>query len=125
MSVEQAIAQAEALLPGQAVESGNDPRWQAIIGLSPYIATDPDALLAFCLRWGESADADLRSAVATCLLEHLLEHHFETVFPRVELEARGNRRFADCLTQCWPFGATTEASNLQRFEQLKAVLAAS
>ena len=124
MRVEQAIAQAEAFLPGQAVESGNDPRWQAIIGLSPYIATDPEGILAFCPRWGQSPDADLRAAVATCLLEHLLEHHCESVFSQVELAARGDRRFADCLTQCWPFGATAEPANLQRFEQLKAVLAA-
>jgi hypothetical protein len=28
-------------------------------------------------------DADLRTAIATCLLEHLLEHHFDRLIARV------------------------------------------
>jgi hypothetical protein len=76
------------------------------------------------LRWGASDDNDLRAAVATCVLEHLLEHHFDMLFPQVEMAAVGNPQFADCFVQCWPLGEAEHPQNLQRFAALKARLAA-
>jgi hypothetical protein len=125
MTVDQAIEEAEAILPGQAVDVGKDPRWQAIIRLEPYIASDPEAIWAFCLRWGASDDPDLRAAVATCLLEHLLEHHFEAIFPRVEAAVAHDPRFADCFSRCWAFDPALAPENRRRFERLKARVAAS
>jgi hypothetical protein len=43
MTVQQAIAQAAALLPGSAAPEGEiDPRWQAIIAVGEFIENDPE-----------------------------------------------------------------------------------
>jgi hypothetical protein len=96
-----------------------------MIRLGPYIPTHPEPIWAFCIRWGKADDPDLRAAIASCLLEHLLEHHFEVIFPRVETEVRRDRRFADCFSQCWTFGAALAPEHRRRFERLKASVAAS
>jgi hypothetical protein len=57
-------------------------------------------------------------AVATCLLEHLLEHHFESVFPRAQQLARRNVRFADTFTPCWKYGQAKLPRNEKRFDAL-------
>jgi hypothetical protein len=78
MPVQEAIAAAEVQLPGRAAPDGRtDPRWQAIIAVGEFIETEPDAVWLFIRRRGGSTNTDLRSAVATCLLEHLLENHFD------------------------------------------------
>jgi hypothetical protein len=51
MTVTEAIAAAEQILPGQAApENAEDPRWQAIIRVGDFIVTDPQECLAFALR---------------------------------------------------------------------------
>ena len=126
MSVTQAIAAAEKVLPGTAAPEGAiDQRWQAIIGVGAFVRSDPDAVLEFACRWGRHADADLRMAVAMCLLEHLLEHHFEAVFPRIEEEVRRSGRFADTFLSCSSFGKTRESANAERFERLRRSLGAA
>ena len=83
MTVQEAIRDADGVLPGKAApEEAEDPRWQAIIAVRDFVESEPDAVWHFIRRWGVHADADLRAAIATCLLEHLLERHFETFFPR-------------------------------------------
>ncbi len=122
-SVEDAIASAERVLPGTpAPESELDPRWQAILKLQAFVETDPEPLWAFARRWGASTDEDLRTAVATCLLEHLLEHHFTALFPRVAAEARGDPLFADAVLQCWPFGESALHEPQAQLQALKAEL---
>ena len=70
MTVQEAIADAESLLPGQPAAEGEvDPRWQAIIDVSEFIQTDPEPVWSFVSRWGSSPDEDLRMAIATCILE--------------------------------------------------------
>jgi hypothetical protein len=95
-----------------------DPRWQAIIAVGWFIEAEPEAVWGFAARWGKHANADLRMAVATCLLEHLLEHHFELLFPRVEQLARRSVRFADTFTSCWEFGQAELPRNSRRFDAL-------
>jgi hypothetical protein len=91
MTVDQAIARAEAILPGSAAAEGDiDPRWQAIIAVGECIEDDPEPIWPFVRRWGSTEDEDLRMAIATCLLEHLLEHHFDRFISRVEEAAHGN-----------------------------------
>ena len=91
MDVREAIRNAERLLPGEPVDEGQDPRWQAIITVGEYIETEPEALWSFIRRWGSHPQEDLRDAVAACLLEHLLEYHFALYFPQVEKCARADR----------------------------------
>jgi len=92
MSVEDAIQAAEGLLPGRAAAEGQtDPRWQAIVLVGKYTESAPGPVWEFIERWGVHPDDDLRTAIATCLVEHLLESHFEAFFPRVEEMVRANR----------------------------------
>ena len=122
MTLVEAIAGAEAILPGEASERGLDPRWQAIVEVAEFIQSDPEEVWAFAARWGCAADSDLRTAIATCIVEHLLEHHFAVVFPRVEKLALENRAFADTLMLCSEFGESEAPANSMRLRQLKARL---
>jgi hypothetical protein len=119
MNVHEAIAAAEAILPGQsAAEGEEDARWQAIIAIGDFVESDPEPVWAFVERWGKHPDDDLRAAIATCLLEHLLEHHFDSVLPRVERLARSDRRFAETLGMCWRFGQSKLGANAFRLASL-------
>lgn len=120
MSVAQAIRKADRILSAkEAPEDELDPRWQAIIGVGDYIQQHRDEVWRFTRRWGSHANADLRTAVATCLLEHLLEYDFDRIFPLVSEACRQSRRFADTFSMCWEFGQTSRRGNLERFRDLK------
>lgn len=120
MTINDAIAAAERMLPGHAAPEGEqDPRWQAIIEVSEFIRSDREAVWAFIEKWGCHADDDLRMAVSTCLLEHFLEYHFEDYIARVEQLAVANARFADTVSHCWMFGRTEFRRNRRRFENLQ------
>jgi len=120
MSVHDAIRQAEALLPGKpAADDQPDPRWQAIIAIGEYVETDPQAVWAFVQTWGMHPQEDLRAAIGTCLLEHLLEYHFAAYFPQVERLSASDPLFADTFLGCSKFGQSQELGNAARFERLK------
>ena len=117
MTVAEAIADAERLLPGRAAADGErDPRWQAIIGVGEFVDSEPDSVWRFVMRWGTSEDEDLRMAVATCLLEHLLERHFDMLIGRVEHLAARNPFFADTVRHCWAFGRAQDPSHAARLQ---------
>lgn len=119
----RAIARAERILPGTpAPEGKRDPRWQAIIRVGEFIETQPEPVWQFAHRWGKHAQSDLRMAVATCLLEHLLEHHFELLFPRVRRAAMESPRFANTFNSCWPFGEAKTTKNAARIKRLRGQL---
>jgi hypothetical protein len=117
--VHQAIRIAEALLPGEPVERGEDPRWQAIIVVGNYIESEPEAVWQFIRRWGGYPQEDLRLAVACVLLEHLLEYHFADYFPRVEGLALAEPLFGDMFLVCWSLGQTGLPGNIERFTSLR------
>ena len=119
MDVHQTIDTAEALLPGRSAPDGElDRRWEALLAIAEFVADDPDPICAFVLRWGSYPDADLQSAVASCLLERLLEFHFERVFPDIEAQARRDRVFAGTFSRCWKYGQADEAPHAARFDAL-------
>src|SRR5687767_14749965 len=61
VTVHDAIAAADSLLPGQPAPEGNiDPRWQAIIEVGEFVETEPEPVWSFIVRWGSSSDEDLR-----------------------------------------------------------------
>ena len=120
LTVHDAIAAAEQILPGHPSPDGEkDPRWQAIIEISHFVPQEPNAIWPVVLKWGSHEDGDLRAAIATCLLEHLLEHHFDLIFPRIETAARSNARFGHTTAMCWKFGETNDANRAERFERLR------
>jgi hypothetical protein len=121
MTVQEAITTAERLLPGRAAPEGEeDARWQAIIVIGGFIEDEPEPIWPFVLRWGSHEDEDVRAAIATCLLEHLLEHHFDLIFPRVEAAARSNLWFGKTTAQCWKFGQAKDSERAGRFDRLCA-----
>ncbi len=71
---------------------------------------------------GKHAQSDLRMAVATCLVEHLLEHHFELLFPRVRRAALESPRFAKTLGSCWCFGDAKVQKDSARIKRLQSQL---
>jgi hypothetical protein len=121
MTIRQTIKRAEATLGGPAKAVGDrDPRWQAILSVGQYSQSNPEAVWSFIERWGQHEDADLRTAVGLCLLEHLLGYHFELIFSRVEQLAVKSSRFADTFRYCRKMG---EAEGPQPTERWDALLA--
>ncbi len=123
MTINEAIREAEKLLPGvPAPDDEQDPRWQAIIKVGEFAKSHPDRVWEFTLCWGSNECADLRAAVATILLEHLLEYHFETTFPRVLRATRRSEFFADTFSLCQKFGLSELPHNAKRIDGLRAKL---
>ncbi len=119
MSVTEPIRYADAILPGAPVDCGKDPRWQAIIEIGEYVESEPEAVWECILKWGDSPQDDLRDAIATCLLEHLLEHHFKDYFPRLEAIVLDSPEYGDTFSRCWPFGQAEESNNSARWQALQ------
>ena len=82
--------------------------------------TNPKEVWSLVRRWGAHNDEDLRTAIATCLLEHLLEFHFLTIFPLVEEAARVDALFADTFLRSWKMGEAKLTENAARFDRLAA-----
>ncbi|MBN1695645.1 hypothetical protein JW879_09680 [candidate division WOR-3 bacterium] len=107
-------------MPGiTAIKGDIDPRWQAIIDISVYIESNPKEIWDFVVRWGQHEDENIRNAISTCLLEHLLEYHFKQIFPKVEELVRKSRLFANTFCKCWKFGQSEEPENSIKIDQLK------
>jgi hypothetical protein len=114
-----AIARAESILPGRPSPEGNrDPRWQAIIRVAQFIDSDLDAVWQFARKWARHPSPDVRMAVATSLLEHILEGHFDAIFPRLQIEVDDSNRFADTLRSCWILGQAALPKNRARLAKL-------
>jgi hypothetical protein len=120
MTVDEAIETAEKLLPGASAREGTiDPRWQAIIRIGEFLESDPKRIWAFVVKWGAYDDEDLRTAIATCLLEHLLSKYFDPYFSLVEDLVKSNSNFADTFARCWKFEQSERGANSNRFDELQ------
>ena len=94
-------------------------RWAAAAELSEFTKKAPAALWPIILKHGASNDPDLRQAVATCLLEHVLEYHFDRYFPLLEKEIeKGNINLRDTFSSCWKFGQSEKRKNSKRWDRL-------
>lgn len=124
MDVAAAIREADALLPGESVDEGQDPRWQAIIAIGEFVKSEPEAVWSFIQRWGGHPQEDLRDAVVTCLLEHLREYHFTAYCPQVQRIAPSDKVFADTFSRCRQCGQAMEPGNAELRETLRAAVKA-
>jgi hypothetical protein len=85
-------------------DADDDCRWQALIVAGEFIPSEPEAVWQLVRRYGSSDDRDMRAAVATILLEHLLERRRARYRRLVEAEIRkGNRQLEDTFARCWTF----------------------
>ena len=120
-TIEAVIREAERILPGgKPSEDGRtDARWQAVIAVGQFIETNPQEVWEFIRRWGVHGCDDIRSAIATCLLEHLLAFDFDTFFPRVKTAVQESPLFADMFCGCSKFDQAEEPVNAKRFDRLQ------
>lgn len=124
-SIEGAIALAEAVLPGRPAKPGKlDVRWQAIILVGSFIETQPIEVCDFAMRWARRRGRDLQTAISCCLIEHLLEHHFDLVFPKMREAALENPKVAEHFIEYspWPFGQAELPQNVAKLKRLASEL---
>jgi hypothetical protein len=111
------IARAEELL----ARGDEKARWDGAEILGEFAETAPELAWPVVVCFGSSDDPDVRAAIATCVLEHIFEYHFERYFPEAErIVSAGDTRFADTVASCWAFGQTEFPANRARFDALRA-----
>jgi len=94
-------------------------RWAAAQAAGELIGQRPWDVWRLVLRHGVSDNEDTRTAVATCMLEHLLEDHFDVFFPLLETQVRtGNHMLGDTLRRSWKLGLAEEPKNAERWDKL-------
>ena len=107
----------------RALESRSQrARWQAAIALGEFVASDPERVCPLVVKHGSRRHADVRMAIATCVLEHLLELHFNTFFSRIENAARSSFWFAATTGSCWQMGQAELPQNASRWRRLMSGL---
>ena len=93
--------------------------WEAAEALGEYAELNPDAIWPLVVKHGSSVNDEVRLAIATCVLEHILEYHFDRYFPLVENIIRsGNQWFAKAFQICWKFGFAERPANARRWDEL-------
>ena len=87
-------------------DRNHNVRWQAIIVIGSYIPTERrneevwNVILQFC-----GMDDDMQNALATVLLEHLLEYDFDHTFDRIKTAIpERTAPLLDLVRRCWQFG---------------------
>lgn len=98
-------------------------RWDAAIAAGELISVRPQDVWSIVKKFGSIDIPDLRTAVATCVLEHLLEHHFNEFFPLLEEEIKnGNYLLGQTFLECWKFGLSELPQNSIRWDNLRNVI---
>ena len=82
-------------------DSDNNCRWQSLIIIGEYLDKYPDYIFKIIIKYGSSKDEDMRTAVATILLEHLLEKDFKKYFNLYKNLSTNNYYLLDTLSKCW------------------------
>jgi hypothetical protein len=97
-------------------------RWQAAIALGEFAESSPERIWPLVLKHGSRRHGDARMAIATCVLEHILEYHFDAFFPRVTDAARSCRWFRDTFRSCWRMGQAELPRNTRLWRRLEREL---
>jgi hypothetical protein len=119
-------AEAEIQRARELLARGDEKaRWDGAELLGDFVDSAPELVWPLVVYFGSSENEDVRAAIATCVLEHLFQFHFEPYFSEAERLVRaGNRNLADTVSTCWAFGETERAENRHRFDALKRHIAA-
>ena len=112
--------EARATRLARRMELGDETeRWNAAAELGELVFEAPEQAWSAVLHLGSSPNEDIRAAIATCVLEHLLEHYFDIFFPRLEAAVdAGNEWLADTLRLSWKLGQAQEPSKAARWDAL-------
>ena len=122
MTACEAIERAEGILPGEPVSTGRDPRWQALVRVGRHIHDEPEVVWTMVDRWGGDTQEDLREAIALCLLEPLLETHFDDIFPLLGERAITDPFFADLCVRCKGYGQAADGRHARDLQTLQRQL---
>jgi len=93
-------------------------RWQAAIALGEIAVSDPDSVWPLVVRHGSRRHKDVRTAIGVCVLEEILEAHFDSFFPRVSATVRGDHLFRDTFSYCYKTGQAKLPRNAKRWRNL-------
>jgi hypothetical protein len=94
-------------------------RWQAAIKLGELSESRPAIIWPLVVKYGSHRNSDVRMAIATCVLEHILEYHFTPYFRKVKkIVSSGNQKFADTVKSCWKFGESELPANSRKLDRL-------
>jgi hypothetical protein len=95
--------------------------WSACALLSHFVEQEPGRLLRVVRHFSEAATSEQRAALGKCILEHLLEWHFDLAIHAIRAETDQSVRFAmvDVLSRCWPFG---EAARSHKWKSVEALI---
>jgi hypothetical protein len=91
-------------------------RWAAAILIQDFIPFFPDDVWEIVRTSSNTANPDLRDALATVILEHLLEWDFDRVIARIREElVQRNRSIGQVAAQCWNFtGSKVKWARLEK-----------
>jgi len=93
--------------------------WEAAIGLEELIDSHPLEVWSIAKEYGSIKTRERQEAVATCILEHLLEKKFELIFPLLTKEVTtGNKTLGLTFLMCWKFGQSKSSSNSKKWDRL-------
>jgi hypothetical protein len=94
--------------------------WSACAVLSYFVDRFPGQLFELIRAVVTGSSDDQRTALATCLLEHLLERNFDEIVKSIAEERNAQLRFdlADVLSRCWPCGEAKRSAKWQKLETL-------
>ena len=90
------------LAKGCVEDLDNNCRWQALILIGEFTESRAEAVWRIAEKYGLDENEDMRAAVATVLLEHLIAHHAK-YRRRAEKLAGTDERFRQTLDMCWDF----------------------
>ena len=82
-------------------DSNNNCRWQSLIIVGEYLDKYSDEIFNIIIKYGKSKDEDMRTAIATVLLEHLLEKNFDKYFHLYKNVLKNNSYLLDTLSKSW------------------------
>jgi hypothetical protein len=82
-------------------DSNNNCRWQSLIITGEFLDKYPDDIFKIIVKYGSSKDEDMRTAISSILLEHLLEKDFKKYFNLFKEYSKNNSFLLDTLSKCW------------------------
>lgn len=95
--------------------------WKGAAKLSEFGFGSPERIWNTVVKYGSRENEELQRAIATCVLEHILERHFDEYFPKIkQVVLAGNRHFQRTFLMCGKFGQACEKSNSCLWDEFAA-----